>query len=231
MPIRFLVILRAIIHLWRCIARVQNALANIFTFYIRRLSRSGWLPKQKATSGDGPKGALRNSLHVLVWSTRVLEHLLSYDCPSQGGVSNRRSVSQHPVHDVIELPRPHLVVVLNAAVLELHLLDLLAALVARAVDAPLAQNVGDAVEHALVAQGAFQLDLHRLVRPQLEQLHDLLVGPVAASLVPPAAVVHLRGSSGSDRARRRNSAARRCLRNIDNKHNKVLARVLLVLSA
>lgn len=140
-------------------------------------------------------------MHVLVWSTLVLEHLLSNDRPSQGGVGDRRPVSQHPVHDVIELPGPHLVVVLNAAVLQLHLLDLLAALVARAVDAPLAQNVGDAVEHALVAEGAFQLDLHRLVGPQLEQLHDLLVGPVAASLVPPAAVVHLHEVPGSYRAK------------------------------
>ena len=117
---------------------------------------------------------------------------MSYDSSAQGGVGDSRSVRQHPVHHIVELPGPHLVVVLDAAVLQLHLLDLLPALVAGAVDALLPQDVGYAVEYALVAQRALQFDLDRLVRPQLQQLHYLRVGPVAASLVPPAAKVHPR---------------------------------------
>lgn len=81
-------------------------------------------------------------------------------------------------------------VVLNAAILQLHLFDLLPALVSCAVDALFAQDVRYSVKHPLVAQRALQLDLDRLVGPQLEQLHYLRVGPVAASLMSPAAKVH-----------------------------------------
>lgn len=134
----------------------------------------------------------------------ALQHLLSHHAAAQGAVGQGRPAGQHPVHHLIELPRSAaprgLAVVLDAPVLQLHLLDLLPALIARPVDALLPQHLGDAVEDVLVAQAALQLHLHRLVGPELQQLHHLGVRPVTAALVLLPPKIHRSRAPAAGRA-------------------------------